>query len=146
MPALDGALESAIRASNAQHDDRDTLARVGIRLLTPSPGDSGWDVFTLSYAMSPPLSAVVTPDTADTYARLFYFLWRVRRVEHALTGAWTLHAGAAHRIRALGHPGLSHVLHTSHLLRAELTSFVQTLVGAGGGGGSVGWRCGGFPT
>ena len=118
LPALDGALESAIRASNAQHDEKDTLARVCIRLLTPSPGDSGWDIFTLSYAMTPPLSAVVTPDTADTYARLFYFLWRVRRVEHALTETWTLHSSASPSIRALGHPGLTQVCLCSAVARS----------------------------
>jgi gamma-tubulin complex component 3 len=128
LPTLDGALEASIRASNAQHDEKDMLARICVRLLTPSPGDVGWDIFTLQYAMTAPLSAIVTPAAAESYARLFYFLWRIRRVEHALSGTWTAHMAAAHSVRALGHPGLIRVLHTCNLLRAELTSFVTTLI------------------
>ena len=44
---LTGVLESAIRATNAQYDDDEFKDRLDVRLLKESPGDMGWDVFSL---------------------------------------------------------------------------------------------------
>ena len=49
----------------------------------------GWDVFTLEYVVNPPLSAVFTEGALDQYEAIFNFLWRLKRGEHALSGAWT---------------------------------------------------------
>jgi len=125
--ALDGLLEAALRSSNAQREDRDVLARLSVRLLAPSPGDSGWDVFQLAYAVTPPLTAVVTPAAAASYARLFVFLWRVKRADHELSSVWTAAMSAGHGIRGLRHGGLDRVLHACALVRADMTSLVSTL-------------------
>jgi gamma-tubulin complex component 3 len=55
---LTGILEGALRASNAQFEPSYVLDRIGIRLLEASPGDSGWEVFSLDYAIDSPLNAV----------------------------------------------------------------------------------------
>ena len=57
---LTGILEGALRASNAQFEPAYVQDRVGIRLLEPSPGDSGWEIFSLDYAIDAPLNAVST--------------------------------------------------------------------------------------
>ena len=124
---LDGVLETAIRSSNATLEGTDVLARLGVRLLAPSPGDSGWGVLCLHYAVGAPLSAVVTPRAAAAYARLFTFLWRLRRVDHALGGLWSAQTTASHALHRLGHGGLDGLLHASHLLRADMSGFVTTL-------------------
>ena len=56
---LSGMLEGALRSSNAQFEPSYVLDRVGVRLLEPSPGDTGWEVFTLDYAVDAPLTAVI---------------------------------------------------------------------------------------
>ncbi|CAN1144370.1 Gamma-tubulin complex component 3 [Linum perenne] len=85
---LAGFLESAIRSSNAQYDDRDILDRVRVNMMVQSTGDRGWDVFSLEYDASVPLNTVFTESVMSEYRRIFNFLWKLRRVEHALIGAW----------------------------------------------------------
>ncbi len=55
---LTGILEGALRASNAQFEPSYVLDRIGIRLLEASAGDSGWEIFSLDYAIDAPLNAV----------------------------------------------------------------------------------------
>ncbi|RUP51935.1 gamma-tubulin complex component protein, partial [Jimgerdemannia flammicorona] len=85
---LTGTLETAIRASNAQYDDPEILRRLDVRLLEVSPGDLGWDVFTLDYHVDSPINTVFTPQAMHQYLKLFNFLWRLKRVEHTLSAAW----------------------------------------------------------
>ncbi|XP_058078357.1 gamma-tubulin complex component 3 [Magnolia sinica] len=85
---LAGLLESAIRSSNAQYDDPDILDRLRVKMMPHDAGDRGWDVFSLEYNASVPLDTVFTESVMARYLRIFNFLWKLRRVEHALIGAW----------------------------------------------------------
>src|SRR5277367_953112 len=85
---LTATLESAIRGSNAQFAPPEILRRLDARMLELSHGELGWDVFTLEYKVAPPLDVIVTPYCATQYLKVFNFLWRVKRVEFAITGAW----------------------------------------------------------
>ncbi|XP_042490826.1 gamma-tubulin complex component 3-like [Macadamia integrifolia] len=84
---LAGLLESAIRASNAQYD-HDKLDRLRVKMMPHGTGDRGWDVFSLEYEARVPLNTVFTESVMARYLRIFNFLWKLRRVEHALIGAW----------------------------------------------------------
>lgn len=64
---LTGQLESAVRATNAQYESRDVLDRLDVRLLETSPGDCGWDVFSLMYRVDGPLKTVFTPENVLQY-------------------------------------------------------------------------------
>ena len=57
---LTGTLETAIRATNAQFEDPDILKRLDVQKLELSPGDHGWDVFSLQYHVDGPISTVCT--------------------------------------------------------------------------------------
>ncbi|KAJ9543793.1 hypothetical protein OSB04_023500 [Centaurea solstitialis] len=85
---LAGLLESAIRSSNAQYDDPDILDRLRVKMMPHNTGDRGWDVFSLDYDARIPLNTVFTESVMAKYLRIFNFLWKLRRVEHALIGAW----------------------------------------------------------
>ncbi|CAM8969817.1 unnamed protein product [Rhodiola kirilowii] len=85
---LAGLLESAIRSSNAQYDDRDILDRLRVKMMPHGTGDRGWDVFSLEYDARVPLDTVFTESVMARYLKIFNFLWKLRRVEHALIGAW----------------------------------------------------------
>ncbi|KAF7804161.1 gamma-tubulin complex component 3 [Senna tora] len=85
---LAGLLETAIRSSNAQYDDPDILDRLRVKILPHESGDRGWDVFSLEYDARVPLDTVFTESVMSRYLRIFNFLWKLRRVEHALIGAW----------------------------------------------------------
>ena len=50
--------------------------RLDVQLLAPSPGDHGWEVFSLVYHLQSPLSTIFTAEAMESYLRLFNFLWR----------------------------------------------------------------------
>lgn len=85
---LAGLLETAIRSSNAQYDDPDILDRLRVKMMPHGSGDRGWDVFSLEYDARVPLDTVFTESVMAKYLKIFNFLWKLRRVEHALIGAW----------------------------------------------------------
>jgi gamma-tubulin complex component 3 len=51
-------LDSAIRTTNAQYEEQDVLARLDVKLMQMSPGELGWDVFTLQYCVDGPIAMV----------------------------------------------------------------------------------------
>lgn len=85
---LTAQLEHAIRSSNAQYDSPDVLRRLDARMLELSHGEIGWDCFTLEYKIDAPVDVVITPWGSTQYLKVFNFLWRVKRVEFALSSTW----------------------------------------------------------
>ncbi|EEC84667.1 hypothetical protein OsI_31569 [Oryza sativa Indica Group] len=76
---LAGLLETAIRASNAQYDDRDILDRIKVKMMDHGDGDRGWDVFSLEYDARVPLDTVFTASVMKRYLKIFNFLWKLKR-------------------------------------------------------------------
>jgi gamma-tubulin complex component 3 len=85
---LTGILEGALRSSNAQFEPPFVIDRIGVRLLEASPGDSGWEVFSLDYIVDSPLNAVVHLEAMSRYRIAFHMLWRLKRVEWSLSGIY----------------------------------------------------------
>lgn len=86
---LTSALEASIRESNARFDKEWVLRNLDARILELGHGALGWDVFTLEYHLQPPLDGLLMA-TAEkkSYLRIFNFLWRIKRVSHALNNGW----------------------------------------------------------
>eukprot|EP00118_Oscarella_pearsei_P015761 m.144765 g.144765 ORF g.144765 m.144765 type:complete len:863 (+) comp38407_c1_seq3:451-3039(+) len=122
---LTGTLESAVRATNAQFDDPDILQRLDVRVLELSPGDTGWDVFSLDYHVDGPIRTVFTNDTVLRYLRIFNFLWRAKRMEHSLASVWKSQMSRAREIHWMTE--LSSVLHVCHTLGASMMNFVNQM-------------------
>lgn len=76
-------MDSAIRVTNAQYENPDTLNRLDVRLVEVSQGDLGWDVFTVLYHIDGPIGTVFGP-TLDMYRQLFGALWKAKRLEFVL--------------------------------------------------------------
>lgn len=125
MHNLTGLLEAAIRATNAQFDDSETLKRLDCRLLEISPGDCGWDVFSLDYHVDGPISTVFTPEVILHYLRIFNFLWRAKRMEYCLTGIWKNQMSSSRLLIKL--PEVAPLLHISHCLEAEMLHFIHQM-------------------
>lgn len=85
---LTATLESAIRASSAQHDPMDVLRRLDARMLEYSHGEIGWDVFTLEYKIDSPIDTVLDSESMEKYLKLFRYLWQQKRVDLALNKGW----------------------------------------------------------
>jgi len=120
---LKGALETAIRSSNAQFEDPEILDRLDVRLQTASPGERGWDIFSLDFKTNSPLNVIFTEECINKYLRVFNFMWRLKRLEHTLNGTWNRHMSMARRMN----DSLVQALRRSHIVRAEMQHFVQTL-------------------
>nr|XP_002131421.1 gamma-tubulin complex component 3 homolog [Ciona intestinalis] len=123
---LSGPVEAAVRASNAQFEDQDVLARLDFRLLEINPGDCGWDVFSLDYHVDPPLNTLITPDVMLVYLRVFNFLWRAKRMEYNLAVIWTKTMDQTRKL-APTLTNLQGVLHNCHTLAAEMVHFVHQM-------------------
>ncbi|KAI3396262.1 hypothetical protein diail_12344 [Diaporthe ilicicola] len=85
---LTAQLEHAIRGSNAQYDSSEVLRRLDARMLQLSHGDIGWDCFTLEYKVDAPIDVVITDFGNRQYLKVFNFLWKIKRVEFALSSTW----------------------------------------------------------
>eukprot|EP00111_Clytia_hemisphaerica_P012572 TCONS_00036953-protein len=125
MHNLTGLLEAAIRATNAQFDDPESLKRLDCRLLEISPGDCGWDVFSLDYHVDGPISTVFTPEVILHYLRIFNFLWRAKRMEYCLTGIWKNQMSSSRFLQKL--PEVSPIVHASQCLEAEMVHFIHQM-------------------
>ncbi|XP_061548535.1 gamma-tubulin complex component 3 isoform X2 [Phycodurus eques] len=122
---LTGILETAIRATNAQYDNVVILKRLDVRLLEVSPGDTGWDVFSLDYHVDGPLTTVFTRECMGHYLRVFNFLWRAKRMEYTLTDIWKGQMCNAKLLKTM--PELSGVLHQCHILASEMVHFIHQM-------------------
>lgn len=122
---LSGVLEAAIRATNAQFEDPDIIDRLDCRLLEVSPGDCGWDVFSLYYKVDGPIGTVFTPECTQMYLRVFNFLWRAKRMEYILTATWKAQMSNSRLLKSL--PELSDVLHQCHILNSEMIHFINQM-------------------
>jgi gamma-tubulin complex component 3 len=124
---LTAQLEHAIRNSNAQFDSPDVLRRLDARMLELSHGEIGWDVFTLEYRIDSPLDVIVTPWASKQYLKVFNFLWRIKRVEFALSTTWRrLQTGARGVIGAVGDK-LGEDWKSAHGGVAEMIHFINQL-------------------
>ncbi|XP_048349604.1 gamma-tubulin complex component 3 isoform X1 [Sphaerodactylus townsendi] len=122
---LTGILETAVRATNAQFDNPEILKRLDVRLLEVSPGDTGWDVFSLDYHVDGPIATVFTRECMSHYLRVFNFLWRAKRMEYILTDIWKGHMCNAKLLKNV--PELSGVLHQCHVLASEMVHFIHQM-------------------
>jgi gamma-tubulin complex component 3 len=124
---LTAQLDHAVRGSNAQYEKADILKRLDARLLELSHGDIGWDVFTLDYKVDAPVDVVVTPWASKQYLVVFNFLWRIKRVEYALSSTWRrLTTGARGVLKGLG-TTLQQDWKTARCALAEMIHFVNQL-------------------
>jgi len=120
---LTGILETAIRATNAQYDDQDILKRLDVRLLEVSPGDTGWDVFSLHYHVDGPIRTVFSPEAMISYLRVFNFLWRAKRMEYILSSIWKDQMQDSRLVLVIRE--LHSPLHVCHAISGEMVHFVQ---------------------
>lgn len=72
-------------------------------MLPYSHGEIGWDSFVLDYKVDPPIDTILDPKAMEGYQRLFVQLWKLKRVDSALTASWLrLTAGSRSTHRSPG--------------------------------------------
>ncbi|PWN97436.1 hypothetical protein FA09DRAFT_330596 [Tilletiopsis washingtonensis] len=131
---LTASLETAIRGSNAQHDDADVLRRLDARILEFSAGDTGWDTFVLEYKVESPINTVLDAQAMLSYQTIFSHLWRIKRVELTLSLSWGHLVTAANMLRRSkkAEPELKALYKHAHrtlVLLGEMIHFVRQMQG-----------------
>ncbi|TFY81449.1 hypothetical protein EWM64_g2561 [Hericium alpestre] len=122
---LTATLETAIRSSNAQNDPPDVLRRLDARMLEYTHGEIGWDVFTLEYKVDAPIDTVLDPEAMIKYLKLFNHLWKIKRIESALTKSWMRVVSGTRVFIHL--PELEHEWHQIRLVVAEMIHFIRQM-------------------
>lgn len=51
-------LDTAIRSTNCQYEDKEVLSRLCVKTFDASLGETGWDTFTMAYNTCGPLDTV----------------------------------------------------------------------------------------
>ncbi|KAH7025901.1 Spc97/Spc98 family protein [Microdochium trichocladiopsis] len=124
---LTAQLEHAIRGSNAQYDSPEVLRRLDARMLQLSHGDIGWDCFTLEYKIDAPVDVVISTWGTRQYLKVFNFLWRVKRVEFALSSTWRKVTTGSRGVLQARHHLVQSTWKTSRGILAEMVHFVGQL-------------------
>lgn len=124
---LTAQLEHAIRGSNAQYDSAEVLRRLDARMLQLSHGDIGWDCFTLEYKIDAPADVVVTEWGNRQYLKVFNFLWRIKRVEFALSSTWRKCMTGARGVLQNSDPVVTQTWKSTRGVLAEMIHFVGQL-------------------
>ncbi|GLV41423.1 Gamma-tubulin ring protein 91 [Carabus blaptoides fortunei] len=119
---LSAILDSVVRITNAQFENPDTLKRLDVRLMEVSPGDIGWDVFTVLYHIDGPIGTVFEP-TLDTYRTLFGALWKAKRMEFVLSSMWKRQITSSKTCRQLKE--VTPVMQIIHILTSEMVHFIH---------------------
>ncbi|RKP25210.1 Spc98 family-domain-containing protein [Syncephalis pseudoplumigaleata] len=122
---LTSTLETAIRSSNVQYEDPDIKRRLDVKALEVSPGDSGWDVFSLEYTVEQPITTVFKRSAMNQYRQLFQFLWKLKRVEHTLSKAWHRQMTSVHTLRQAA--ALEKELRYCNIQCSEMVHFIYQL-------------------
>lgn len=58
-------------------------------MLEYQSGEIGWDVFILEYKVDAPIDTVLNEDILEKYLEVFRHLWRVKRIEVAVSKRWS---------------------------------------------------------
>ncbi|KAI2625725.1 spindle pole body component alp6 [Hypoxylon sp. NC1633] len=124
---LTAQLEHAIRGSNAQYDSPEVLRRLDARMLQLSHGDIGWDCFTLEYKIDVPVDVVVSDWGNRQYLKVFNFLWRVKRVEFALSSTWRKVTTGSRGVLQTNHSAVRQAWKSTRGFLAEMIHFVGQL-------------------
>lgn len=124
---LTAQLEHAIRGSNAQYHSPEVLRRLDARMLQLTHGDIGWDCFTLEYKIDAPCDVVVSDWGARQYLKVFNFLWRVKRVEFALSSSWRKVTTGSRGVLQTRRKTVQQTWKTTRGILAEMVHFVGQL-------------------
>ena len=124
---LQASLDTAIHSSNAKYNDIECLKKLNIKLLKANTGDTGWDIFTLEYNVSSPLTVIFTQPLLHEYQRLFFFFWKLKRIEYSQSHQiWRKFMTYAHSLKH-SFNNQKYIIHRAMLFNQQIIHFVSNL-------------------
>jgi gamma-tubulin complex component 3 len=115
----------AIQLTSARYDDPDVLERLDLKLMQKSPGEIGWDIFTLRYCVDGPIAMIFTNEVTTKYLCLFNALWHAKRMEWVLNNLWKRQITSAKMLRKITE--LTPVLRETLLFISEMNQFMRQM-------------------
>lgn len=122
---LNNLLMYAIRSTNAQYLIDDVIERLDIRFQEKAIEETGWDIFSLVYKTTGPISIVFTNQCMENYSILSKYLWRSKRMEFILTKLLDRRLYYNRIVRRM--PELRSVFHLSNILLTEMVYFIKQM-------------------
>lgn len=124
---LHGIMSTALRASCAQFDEPEVLDNLGVKLMDPFDGDTGWDIFTLRFSVQGPLATLLRP-SMDEYRIIFKPLWNMKRIEFVLLKVWREQLFSAKSLKKSGVAReVSQITARLHLCTSEMIHCIHQI-------------------
>lgn len=138
---LTGYVDSALQSCSSFNEeaDWDILERLDVQIdVSEQTANVGWDVFSLIYRVEDaPLNTVFSPKVMDAYLLVFRLLWRLKRMEHLMSLAYSSlretgkrrqrREGYAKTKDVLGKKEVDKVFKRSHFVRMKITHLVHNM-------------------
>lgn len=122
---LRSRLDTAISSSNAQFHK--FKYNIDVKLLDSSSGDTGWDIFLLQYQTSLPLSVIFKRKNMLMYEKLFFFFWKLKRLEFTNDhDVWRKFMTQSH-IQKSHFDNIRRYVHRALLFNQQIIHFVSTI-------------------
>lgn len=119
MPILDSVVDKFTN---------EVLDRMDVRLLHPSSGPQGWDIFSLDYRFDVPLTSIFTKDVMEIYRKISRFLWYLKRSNFLLCTTWNMHflsLSSEHKHTKLEMKPNAGIMNKIHFVRMKMMHFVE---------------------
>ena len=121
-------IDTAVRQSPTSDLNSD---RLDVFLSIPTGvTDTGYDVFSLSYVVTSPTDAVLTPDAITEYRKCFSWIWKLVRCESVLASAWkelVTISRRADRVRHLPMASTNELILKCNVVRADTWWFIHEM-------------------
>ncbi|EME30162.1 tubulin family protein [Galdieria sulphuraria] len=124
-------IANALNAEDSTIDNftNEVLDRMDVRLLHPSSGAQGWDIFSLDYRFDVPLTSIFTKDVMEMYRKISRFLWYLKRSNYLLCTTWNMHflssSEERRNTKLQMKPNARTLYNKIHFVRMKMMHFVE---------------------
>ncbi|KRZ09805.1 Gamma-tubulin complex component 3, partial [Trichinella zimbabwensis] len=119
-------LESAIRNCCSKKEiESGILNQIDLKFLQPLESVSSLDTLIITYRMTPEVSTIFNETTKPIYAKLFSFLWRLRRISFMLYSNGTNFVSFSKDLKTV--PEFNDLWQKFALMNNELMNFVKNV-------------------
>ncbi|XP_058834905.1 gamma-tubulin complex component 3 [Topomyia yanbarensis] len=118
-------LATAVRISSSENEEPEVLNYLDVHFLSHYEGESGWDVFALTYKVCGPLSTILEPSLCR-YQTFFKHLWNIKHVEFMLCRTWKRQMLDAKSLRPL-QKHIGSIILRLQLITSQMINFISQM-------------------
>lgn len=126
MPLFDELAKKSTLARNTKKLGK-TLGRLGVKILEPTEGDTGWDIFCIEYQFPELLKFIFNPDMSLKLMRIWHHLFKIKRNIFRMNEQWLEQKQLLKM--ANEHDVFYRLLMRCNMIRSHMAQFLQNLGG-----------------